>query len=169
MLTECVLGVEISEDRAHTSIAAAGDIAEDMVLIELAAYLDGADSGVAQVLSLRAARSVLTVVIDPHSPAATLIRPLTEAGVVVTEPSTSDVVVAHGSFLDLLSAGRLRHAGQPQLDAAVRHGTQRPLGGAQAWNRRGAMVDVAPLTAATLAVWGLRSVPRPPAFFAAWR
>jgi hypothetical protein len=50
---------------------------------------------------------------------------------------------------------RSRHAGQPELDAAVRHGVQRPLGGAAAWQRRGMPVDVSPLSAATLAVWGL--------------
>jgi hypothetical protein len=51
-----------------------------------------------------------------------------------------------------LAAGRLRHAGQPELDAAVRHGAQRPLGGATAWQRPGMPVDVSPLSAATLAV-----------------
>ena len=58
-------------------------------------------------------------------------------------------------LFDELASGRLRHAGQPELDAAVRHGTQRPLGGATAWQRRGMPVDVSPLAAATLAVWGL--------------
>jgi hypothetical protein len=65
------------------------------------------------------------------------------------------IAVAHGTFLDELAAGRLRHAGQPELDAAVRHGAQRPLGGATAWQRRGMPVDVSPLVAATLAVWAL--------------
>src|SRR5262249_22329800 len=64
--------------------------------------------------------------------AATLIRPPAETGIEVTQPSTTDLVVAHGMFLDELAAGRLPHAGQPELDAAVRHGAQRPLGGATA-------------------------------------
>jgi len=33
-------------------------------------------------------------------------------------------------LLDELAGGRLRQAGQPELDAVLRHGTQRPLGGA---------------------------------------
>jgi hypothetical protein len=45
--------------------------------------------------------------------------------------------------------------GSPKLDSAVRHGAQCPLGGATAWQRRGIPVDVAPLSAATLAFWGL--------------
>lgn len=165
---EQVLGIEIAEDRGHTSIAAAAALPADMVVIELAAYLDGTDA-VAQVLDLRTARTVLAVVIDPHSPAATLIKPLTDAGIEVTQASTSDVAVAHGSFLDLIAAGRLRHTGQAQLDAAVRHGTQRPVGGATMWERRNDPVDVAPLRAATLAVWGLLARPPVQPFFAAWR
>ncbi len=82
-------------------------------------------------------------------------KQLADAEVAVTQPLTSDIAVVHGSFLDELAAGRLRHAGQPELDAAVRHGAQRPLGGALAWQRRGMPVDVSPLSAATLAVWGL--------------
>jgi hypothetical protein len=108
----------------------------------------------ATVLRLRKTRTVQSVVIDPHSPGATLITPLTDAEVTVTPPSTSDLAVAHGTFLDELAAGRLRHAGQAELDAAVGHGTQRSLGGATAWQRRGIPVDVSPRAAATLAVWG---------------
>ena len=50
--------------------------------------------------ALRLARAGATVVVDGRSHAATLIRPLTDAGVQVTQPSTSDVAVATGQFLD---------------------------------------------------------------------
>jgi hypothetical protein len=154
MVKTVALGVEISEDRAHTSIVGAGYVTQSIVLVDMLAYLTGTDA-TATVLRLRKTRTVQSVVIDPHSPGATLIKPLTDAEVTVTRPSTSDIAVAHGTFLDELAAGRLRHAGQPRLDAAVRHGVQRPLGGATAWQRRGMPVDVSPLSAATFAVWGL--------------
>jgi len=154
MVKQVALGVEISEDRTHTSIVAAGDVGKGMVLVDLLAYLTGTEAR-PTILRLRKARTVQSVVIDPHSPGATLIKPLTDAEVTVTQPSTSDIAVAQGTFLDELAAGRLRHAGQPELNAAVRHGTRRPLGGATAWQRRGMPVDVSPLSAATLAVWGL--------------
>jgi pimeloyl-ACP methyl ester carboxylesterase len=167
MLAECALGIEISEDRRHTSIAAAGHpvAADGFVVIELAAYLDSPADGVTSVVvALQAARTVTRVAIDPHSHAATLIKPLRAAGVRVTELSTSDVVVAHGDFLDELNAGRIRHVGHPQLDAAVRHGMQRPLGGASTWDRRNAPVDIGPLTAATWALWALRNTSVPQLF-----
>ena len=75
-------------------------------------------------------------------------------------PSTSDVLVAHGEFLNTLAAGRMRHAGTPELTAAVRAATQRPMGGAFGWARRGEQVDGSPLRAATPACWAWTN--RPP-------
>jgi hypothetical protein len=161
MTAECVLGVEISEQRHRTAVCAAAELPDGMVAVELVVYLVGADA-VSAILELREARTVLAVVVDPHAPAATLIRPLTDAGVKVTEPASSDLVVAHGDFLDGLAAGRLRHAGQPELTAAVRHAGPRRLGGAEALERRGNPVDVSPAVAAELAVWGLAHRPAPP-------
>jgi hypothetical protein len=167
MLTECALGIEIAEARDHVSIAAAGSIDGGLVLVELAAYIDGTDP-TAEVLRLRTERKVSAVALDPRSPAATALKPLKDAGIDVTELSTHDVAVAHGEFLDAVAAGRLRHAGQAELTAAIRHGEQRRLGGATAWERRGASVDVSPALAAELAVWALEHV-KPPQVFVAWR
>lgn len=160
----CALGVEVSEDRLHTSIGMASRRAgEQAVVVELLAYLDGTQAGVAEVLRYADELSALAVVIDPRSQAATLIRPLEDAKVKrLTLPSTSDVVVAHGQFIDDLAAGRLRHVAHPRLTEAARAGEQRRLAGAQTWERRVA-VDVSPLTAVTLALWGLASAKAPPA------
>lgn len=44
MASDIVFGIEISEDRAHTSVCAAGRIDDtDIVLMEVAAYLDRGD------------------------------------------------------------------------------------------------------------------------------
>jgi hypothetical protein len=161
IVAECAIALEIAEDRQHTSIVAAGHLPGDLVLLELAAYLDGTDP-VAAVLALRQVRTVLAVAIDPHSHATTTIGPLEDAGVTITKPNSVDLVTAHGNFLDLLAAGRIRHQGQPQLTAAARHLEQRRLGGASAPERRGALVDVAPAVAAELATWALLSAPKIP-------
>jgi hypothetical protein len=158
MVAECAIALEISEDRQHTSIVAAGRLPEDLVVLELVAYLTGTDP-VAAVLELKEQRTLLAVVIDPHSHATTCIGPLEAAGVRVTKPNSVDLVTAHGTFLDLLAAGRIRHQGQPELTAAARALEQRRLGGATAPQRRGAAADVAPAVAAELAAWGL-TVPR---------
>jgi hypothetical protein len=97
----------------------------------------------------------VAVIVDPRSQAGTLLRQLAEVGVQVTEPSPADVAVAHGEFLDLVNDAALVHLDQPPLTAAVRAAQQRPLAGAQAWERR-VTVDQSPLVAATLACWGFR-------------
>jgi hypothetical protein len=157
MLTECALGIEIADARDHVSIAAAGYVDGGFILVELAAYLEGTDP-VAEVVRLQGERTVIAVALDPRSPAATAVAPLQAAAVSLIELSTHDVAVAHGGFVDALAAGRLRHTGQPELTTAIRHGQQRRLGGATAWERRGAAVDVSPALAAEIAVWALLDV-----------
>jgi hypothetical protein len=161
MITTAVMAIEISEDRQHTSIVTAGRLRDGLVLVDLAAYLDGTDP-VAAVQRLQKELELMAVVVDPHSHAATTIRPLEAADLTITRPTSGDIAEAHGLFLDALAAGRIRHLGQPELTAAMRHLEQRRLGGASAPERRGAVTDVSPAVAAELAVWGLLSAPTIP-------
>ena len=71
------------------------------------------------VMQLRKTRTVQSVVIDPHSPGATLIKPLTDAEVTVTQPSTSDIAVAW-----LLPRRARRRATTSRRAAGVRRGRQ---------------------------------------------
>jgi hypothetical protein len=152
---ECAFAVEISEDRAHAAIvASARETGGTRLVVDLVWY-DHPRSAVVRLAKLVIDHDPVTVVVDPRSQAATLLRPLGEAGVQVTEPSTADVVVAHGEFLDLVNDRAMVHLDQPPLTSAVRAGQQRPLAGAQAWERR-LGVDQSPLVAATLACWGFR-------------
>jgi hypothetical protein len=161
MVTESALAWEISEDRRHTSVVAAGRLPGDLILLELVHYLAGTDP-VAAVLELQDQRPVVVVAVDPHSPGATTIGPLEDAGVKVTTLTSSDLAVAHGLFLDTLAAGRIRHRGQSELTSGMRALEQRRLGGASAPERRGALVDVSPAVAGELATWGLLAAPRVP-------
>jgi hypothetical protein len=159
MTKSWALGVEVAEARDHVSIAAAGYLDDDFILIELAAYIDGTNP-VADVVRLCDQWTVTAVALDPRSPAATAVAPLKAAGVNLVELSTHDVAVAHGGFVDALAAGRLRHTGQAELTTAIRHGRQRRLGGATAWERRGAAVDVSPALAAEISLWALLNAQR---------
>ncbi len=161
-VAEVAVALEISADRTHASIVTAGYLEGGYILVTLAAYLDYRDSGelVAAVADLGASRSVVAVVVDGHAPGATAIRPLEQARIRVTCPSSSDVTIAHGGFLDVLAAGRLRHQGQVALTSAMRAMEARRLGGSSAPERR-APVDVGPAVAAELACWGLETLPRP--------
>ena len=63
--------------------------------------------------------------------------------------TAAEMARACASLLDDMTAGRLPHAGQPQLDAAIAGVRKRPVGvaGAFAWDRRDGSVFVAPLVA----------------------
>ena len=151
------IGVAISLDRAHTSVAAAG-VLDGRNVFELVDYLPGSDTA-DNVAAIAASRAVTTVIIDPRSPAATLIAPLQERHLTVVETSARDLAVAHGNFMDELRAGRLKLiVPHPALDAAVQHAGTRPLAGADALERRRVEADASPLEAVELAVFGSSSL-----------
>ena len=155
MSGEVAFAVEISERRDKAAVVASGREKDGTRLVVDLVWYDHPRSVVVKLAKLVIDHDPVAVVVDPRSQAATLLRPLAESGVYVTEPATSDVVVAHGEFLDLVNDHLLVHLDQAPLTAAVRAGQQRALAGAQAWERR-LQVDQSPLVAATLACWGFR-------------
>jgi hypothetical protein len=169
MTARCALGVDIAHDREHTSAVLASELPDGLVLVELD-YLDGSDTALTVAALAQSRPGLVATVVDARSPAATLIAPLVELGVDVTEPTTRDVALAHGRFVDELKAGRLRYVEHEALTAAAQFAVARPLAGAQALERRRVDVDASPLTAAELAVWGLlRPRPADPVPLGAWR
>ena len=155
MSGEIALAVEISEDRKHAAIVAAGREKDGTRVVVDLVWYDHPRDAVDRMAALNVKHDPVAVVVDPRSQAGTLLRPLAEAGVMVREPSTAEVVAAHGEFLDLVRDGLLAHLSQEPLTAAVKAAQQRPLAGAQAWERR-LDVDQSPLVAATLACWAFR-------------
>lgn len=164
-LVEVAVGLEISEDRRHTSVVAAGGLGDELVGIELLHYLDGTAAAVATVSGLYESgdRHVGAVAVDPRGFAANLVKALDDAGVPLVLPSTVDMQAAHAGFLDALAAGRLRHDGSEELTAAVRFAQQRKLTSGATWQRRGTAADASPLVAATLALWAFEHEFTPPA------
>jgi hypothetical protein len=166
MGNEVALGVEIAIDRGHTSIARAGRGRDGRIVVELAAYVPGTDhsSTIRDMVASQGKSKVLAVMLDPRSPAATLLEPLRLLRVDVTEASTHVVSAAHGCFLDELRAGRLVIEKHPQLDTAAKYAMSRQLAGGEALERRKPTVDTSPVLAAELAVWAVlhivRHVPR---------
>ncbi len=115
----------------------------------------------AELARMRGEHQPVAVVVDGRSQSATLLKPLKDAGVAVTQPATADVAIATSEFGDLVASGELAHLGQRELTEAVRGAQLRPLAGGRAWERR-VLADQAPLVAASLAVWGLLHAKMPP-------
>ena len=162
MGNEVALGVEIAIDRGHTSIVSAGRGRDGRIVVELAAYVPGTDhsSTIRNMVASQGKHKVLAVMLDPRSPAATLLEPLRLLRVDVTEASTHVVSAAHGCFLDELRAGRLAIEKHPQLDTAAKYAMSRQLAGGEALERRKPAVDTSPVLAAELAVWAVLHVSR---------
>jgi len=87
-------------------------------------------------------------VIDPVSPAGSIIPDLEAAGIEVTKVGTTDAARAFGGFVDSVcgqpyvdeDTGKtvnprdFRHIGQAELTSAVAGGTKRPVGDGFAWD-----------------------------------
>jgi hypothetical protein len=162
--TRICLGVEVSWDRQHTSVAAAWQDGET-VRAALIAYSDGTGGVVDEVVGLCGRYDVRQVVIDPASPAATLIdrlRARRGLGVRLVEPTTRDVSIATGQMQDAMLAGAVKLVPAPALEAAARHAMPRQLAGAVAYDRRVDGVDCSPLLAAMWAHWQARQPRRIP-------
>ena len=149
----CAFGVEISTDRQRCAVVRAHR-PDDRITVDMVWYEPPAEA-VAFINGCYEADDPVAIALDPRSQTETLLRKLADAGVPVTRLGAEDVAVANGEFMDLLARRELRHLGQPEMTAAVRAAQQRPLAGAQAWERK-VTVDQSPLNACTFAVWALQ-------------
>lgn len=141
-----VLGLAVSVDRTHSSIAAATEAA-----IGAVDRRPGTDWIVAEVK-----RIGLPVAVDSKGPTADLIPALTKAGVKVLEATTSDYLDACASIFDRVQQGTIKHFGDTELEDAVTGAVWRPVADRRAFARRTSTSDVSMLEAATLAAWGAR-------------
>ena len=149
------IAVDASPDRAM-AIAGAWLREGDGCHVELLATDYVADPlNALQYVVERAGRRI-PVVIDGASPAASMVPLLKAQKCKVIVTTAPDMGRACGGFLDDVGAGRLTHAGQPPLTAAVEGVRRRPIGvaGAFGWDRSGGSVFVAPLVAVSLARFG---------------
>jgi hypothetical protein len=92
-------------------------------------------------------------VIDGGGPAASLVPDLQAARVPLRVLKTSQILDACAEFHQLVMTQRVRHAGYPELNDAVRVAVKRPVQDRWAWGRRKSAGDISTLEAATLAAW----------------
>lgn len=145
-----VWAVDVSMDRAWSSVAVAGYRADGVSHVELVDRRPGTDWLPGRVADLRAAHGG-GLVVDPGGPAGSLLVAFDAAETVTAR----DHAQACGQLFDAVVTGQVRHLGQPELDAALAGATKRSLGDAWAWARQHSSVDISPLVAVTLARWAL--------------
>lgn len=143
------LGIAASMDMRHGAITAAANDGEVIHLRPLQ-HGPGTSWVVARVKELQDQHNV-PAVIDKRGPAAPLIPHLERAGVKVTVLDTGEVMDACASLLDRVRDRTVRHAGYPELDAAVAGAVRRMVSDRWAWGRKLSTSDISTLEAATLA------------------
>lgn len=162
-------GLDMPPDRSTLTIGCAVRYADGRTLVQMADIKDTRRSGTRWAVDWLKERwpRTASVVIDAQSPAMSLLPDLKREHIRVTVTGMQDMGRACGRFRDMLADGTLIHLPdgmQPQLADAVRNATVRPLGssGATAWNKMGADIDISPLVACTLALWGAHTTRRQP-------
>jgi hypothetical protein len=173
MVGPVCLAFDVKPDRSFASIAAAGIRSDGVRHGELVDHRGGTGWVAKRIAGLLERHESLGVVCDPYGPAGSLLTELEELGIEVREVTAREHTNACGALFDLVGqslqaldgeefepAQTLRHLGQPELSAAIKAATKRPLGDSWAWSRKGS-VDISPLVAVTLALWGAATLDPP--------
>jgi hypothetical protein len=146
------LALDVKPDRSAAAIGAADESGHVKVLD----HRPGTGWLVERAVELDE-RYNAPLLVDERSPAASFIDALTNAGVKVIGVNGSEYAMACGTFFDAVVDRTMSHEGSPELNAAVKGASKRPLGDAWAWSRKTSGVDISPLVACTLAHWALQS------------
>lgn len=148
------LGVDMDPERTKVAVAAYGANTGGTDHGEVLEHRSGTAWAEDRVVELVRKWTPSAVVIDPSSPAGSLIAGLEDRGLSVTQPSVRMVAQATGALYDRIAAGTFRHRNQADLNAAVGAAVKRFTADAFVWDRRHSADDVTPLTALTLAEHG---------------
>lgn len=122
-----------------------------------------------ELVRLQQAHDPCAIVIDPGSPAGSLIPDVHEAFTPrggakptfeITPMTSRDVAAAFGMIYDAATGKNeedrnVRHLGQPEIDTALGGAIKRQVGDGHAWDTRNAAVDISGLDSITKALWGL--------------
>lgn len=161
------LAFDVSPDRKHGAIVAAGPNTAGVMHIEVIDYRPGTAWIVPRLAHLVALWQPIAIGVDDRGPAASLLTELAEPHngigkpVKPLDPQFGDLVVTNaldmaracGQFADAVRHAKLVHIGQDELGEALSAAVTRPLGDTWGWGRRGAQGDICTLVAATLARW----------------
>jgi len=150
-------GIDVSADRSHACIAAAGLRHDGLRHVEVVEYRRGTAWVADRVIDLVRRWSPSAVVVDAAGPAGSLLADLESARVPITLTSARDMAQACGLLYDAVDGRHLFHIGQDELTDAALAARRRPLGDSWAWARKSADSDISPLVAVTLAHWASRS------------
>ena len=145
---------DVAPDRATAAIAAAGRRRDGLFHVEVVDYRRGTGWVVPALTALRERWDPVAVMVDLSGPAGALAHRCDDAGIPLEPVTAPDHAKACGLLVDQVDGEGLRHLGSSEVASALKGATKRPLGDSWAWSRKNSGVDICPLVAATLALWG---------------
>lgn len=154
VLDPVCFALDVTPDRSRSAIGVAGKRADGLRHVEVVEHKRGTGWVVDWFAERVPKHRPSALVVDGRGPAASLIPKLEELDVEVIVVSASEHAQACGHLFDAFDQRTVRHLGTPELAAAVKGAVTRPLGDAWAWSRKSSSVDISPLVACTLALWG---------------
>jgi len=146
--------IDVTPDRSSASVAIAGRRSDGRHHVEVVDNSRGTGWVIERVAGLVQRWSPVAVVLDASGPAGSLIAGLTDVGVEPVVVSGREMAQACGAFYDAVANGSVRHVDQAPLNSALGAARKRSLGDAWAWHRKDPTVDISPLVAVTLALFG---------------
>ena len=160
-----VFAVDVTPDKAWTSIAVAGTRPDGRPYVELVEHARGtawAPGRLADIQRTWRAR----ILADLAGPAGALEAACRTVGVELEAVSAREHAQACGFIHDAAVEGRLVHRPDTLLDASLIGAVKRDVGdGAWVWSRKNSQVVISPLVAATIAVGAVASDVLVPAGF----
>lgn len=156
---EVALALDVSPDRSTATIASASWTDTGLPYVDVVETRRGdPDWGVQRFVDMCERHDVRAVVVDGMSAAGSLVDPLRQRDVTVTVTTARQMAAAFGGFYDAVMDGGVRHLDQPLLNVALGSARKRRIGDSGfGWSRKDSESDITPVTAATLALWGLTS------------
>lgn len=163
-------GAAVDYERTESAIVAAAMV-DGIPTLEVVDIRPGTGWAPDRLADLVARHDAPPPWVDAIGPASTLVDALEVKGVEVARVNTRALTSACADFLDRITATDADGVAAPairirphdSLDLAAEIVTQRRVGEAWAWSRRGSSGSIAALEAATLATHGAIHRPAPPA------
>jgi phage terminase large subunit-like protein len=147
----------VSWDRSLAHVSVAGARPDGFLHVQEVATMDPSDVVRWLADSISRRRPLTVAVQGTGAPASSLLDELTKAGVPVMALPGGDITKACGAMYDAITAGLVRHTGQPAIEQAVATAVSRPLGDAWALDRKKSPTDIAGLVAITEALWAFNA------------
>jgi hypothetical protein len=148
---------DITPDRSTSSIGVAGKRDDGLWHLEVIEQKRGTGWVVPRLIELNRDHRPTAILCDPGGPAGSLLPDLERDQLPMVPISAKEHAQACGMLFDAVVDKTLRHIGDPALASAIDGAVRRPLGDAWAWSRKTSSVDISPLVACTIALWGAQT------------